>query len=142
MSRESWTQGNRRMIPVELAGLNENFALRKCTHGYDNLARASSVVRQGHASFGAFANAHHDAYSYNDRNERTKARRFNNTSPPSTSNEDSSYHRQFVFDNAGNWDWFKTGSDPNTPYVPNALNLYDSINDPSDLTTPTGVWWR
>ena len=72
----------------------------------------------------------------NDRNERTKAKRFNNTSPPSTSNEDSSYHRQFVFDNAGNWDWFKSGSDPNTPYVPNALNLYDSINDPNAPGTP------
>jgi YD repeat-containing protein len=40
-------------------------------------------------------------------------------------------------DNAGNWDWFKAGSDPNTPYVPNALNLYDSINDPSAPETPT-----
>ena len=42
-----------------------------------------------------------------------------------------------VFDTAGNWDWFQLGSDPNTPYVPNALNLYDSINDPNDPETPT-----
>jgi hypothetical protein len=54
-----------------------------------------------------------------------------------TTNENSGYHRQFVFDNAGNWDWFKPGSDPNTPYVPNALDLYDSINDPNDPETPT-----
>jgi len=114
-----------------------NNIVSKYTYAYDNLGRASSVVRQGDASFGAFANDHYDAYSYNNRNERTKARRYNNTSPPSTTNEDSSYHRQFVFDNAGNWDWFKPGSDPNTPYIPNALNLYASINDPSDPETPT-----
>ena len=67
------------------------------------------MVREGDAAFGAFANDHHDAYTYGDRNERTKAKRYNNTSPPSTTNEDSSYHRQFVFDNAGNWDWFQLG---------------------------------
>ena len=106
-------------------------------HTYDNLARASSVVRQGDASFGAFANDHHDVYTYGDRNELTKSKRYNNTSPGTTTNEDSGYHRQFVFDTAGSWDWFQLGSDPNTPYVPNNLNLYASINDPNDPGTPT-----
>ena len=114
-----------------------NNIVSKYTYAYDDLGRAGSVVREGDASFGAFANDHHDAFSYNNRNKRTKAKRYNNTSPPSTTNEDSSYHRQFVFDKAGNWDWFKLGSDPNTPYVPNTLNLYDSINDPNDPNTPT-----
>ncbi len=42
-----------------------------------------------------------------------------------------------VFDKAGNWDWFTLGSDPNTPYIPDNLNLYASINDPNAPTTPT-----
>ena len=80
---------------------------------------------------------HLNAHGHNNRNVLTASKRYNNTSPPATTNEDSSYHRQFVFDNAGNWDWFQLGSDPNTPYVPDNLNLYASINDPSDPETPT-----
>lgn len=61
---------------------------------------------------------------------------YDNTSPPSTPNEDAAYHRQFVFDTAGNWDWFKLGSDPNTPCIASDLNLYESINERNDPETP------
>ena len=46
-----------------------NNIVSKYTYAYDDLGRASSVVREGDASFAAFANDHHDAYTYGDRNE-------------------------------------------------------------------------
>ena len=114
-----------------------NNIVSQYTYNYNDLGLVTSVVREGDSSFGAFANDHHDYYSHNNRLEVTKAKRYNNTAPPSTTNEASTYHRQFVLDNAGNWDFFKPGTDPNTPYSTNALNMYASIDDPSDPNTAT-----
>jgi len=86
----------------------------------DELNRRTSVVRTG----SAFATSHHDAWSYNDRNELVDSLRFNNTDPNSPASADNQFDRRYRYDPIGNRTKVKTGSDPNEHYCVNNLNQY------------------
>ncbi len=109
-----------------------NAVVSRYTYAYDDLWRPTSVIRRSAAAYGVFANDHHDAFSYDDRNDLTQSKRYNNTSPGTTSNPDTAYDRVFTYDTYGNRDTYKLGTDPTTDYSTDSRNLYDSTEDPNE----------
>jgi YD repeat-containing protein len=126
-------------VPTEINNVwgsdpdDPNEIVSKYTYAYDNLWRTKWVVRQGDATYGAFANDHHDAFTYSDRNELTQSKRYNNTSPPATTSPGTAYERVFAFDTYGSRDSHTEGSGPALYYCTNALNLCVSV---ADLNNP------
>jgi Ca2+-binding EF-hand superfamily protein len=110
----------------------------KYSYESDALGLRKWVIREGPV----FATAHHDLWEYNQRNELTDSERYNNTSPPDTSNPDTPYNRWYVYDPIGNRTTSQVGdpADPeDTQYTTNPLNQYRMI---TVLDTYTGQGLR
>ena len=89
----------------------------------DSRGRRSYVIRSG----AAFALGHQDAWSYNDRDELTASQRYDNTTPESTQDPDTSLNRVYAYDPIGNRSTSTEGTGAQTTYTSNNLNQYDPV---------------
>jgi len=103
--------------------------LSKYEYVNDDLGRRTSVVQMGTA----FTTDFHRDFTYNDRSELLTSKKYNNTTPGSTTNPITAQHFTFSFDPIGNRVDY-TGEDPQvtTNYTNNNVNQYTSIDEESD----------
>lgn len=121
-------------VENKMTAISGSPTISKYAYVNDALARRTSCVRTGTAfsgTDGASPDPHHDDWTYNDRNELTGSKRFNNGTPSSQPSSDAvpTLDRGYAYDPVGNRRHFDEGTSPRLHYCANELNQYEATDD-------------
>lgn len=122
--RDVWTQ---------VANVVGASSISRYSYEVDVIGRRSNSVKDGTA----FAASTYDRFDYNDRNEVTGSRNYTGTTPANylTDTQSAALARIYSFDPIGNRLTSTEGTASARAYMPNVLNQYSGITNPSFAPT-------